>query len=49
MTQMNTPKANVWCGMMEDGFIEPFFFQEATVTNHSYLDVLERNSATVAL
>jgi hypothetical protein len=27
--------------MMKDRIIEPFFSQEATVTSHSYLDMLE--------
>jgi hypothetical protein len=42
--QRNTPNLKVWFGIMKDGFIGPFFFQKATVTNHSYLDVLEHNT-----
>jgi hypothetical protein len=42
----DTPKVNVWCGMKKDRIIGLFFFQEATVTSHSYLNMLE-HSATV--
>jgi hypothetical protein len=39
--QRDTPKINVWCGMWKDGIIGPFFFQEATMTSCSYMDILE--------
>jgi hypothetical protein len=40
--QRDTPKVNVWCGMMKDHIIGPvFFFQGATMTNHLYLYMLE--------
>jgi hypothetical protein len=31
----------VWCGLLHDHLIGPFFFAEATVTSSSYLDMLE--------
>jgi hypothetical protein len=43
---MNTAKFNVWYDMMKDDFIGPFFFQEASMTNHSYLEELEHNTVT---
>jgi hypothetical protein len=30
--------------MLKDGFIGPFFFQEATVTSHWYVVLLEHNT-----
>jgi hypothetical protein len=35
-------KVNVWCGMMKDRIIGPFFFIEPTVTRNIYLDMLEQ-------
>jgi hypothetical protein len=35
------PKVNMFCGMVINCIIGPFFFQEATVTSDSYLDMLE--------
>ncbi|KFM64525.1 hypothetical protein X975_16921, partial [Stegodyphus mimosarum] len=39
--QRDTPKVNVWCGLMHDGVIGPFFFTEKTVSSVVYLDMLE--------
>lgn len=30
--QRNSPKSNVWCGLMEDRVIGPFMFVERTIT-----------------
>jgi hypothetical protein len=38
------PNVNVWCGMKKYRIIGPFFFQEATVISHSYLDILENGT-----
>jgi len=35
-----SPKVNVWCGIMFDRIIGPFFFNEATITADVYLDFL---------
>jgi hypothetical protein len=37
----DSKNVNVWCGMMEDRIIGPFFFIEPTVTGNIYLDMLE--------
>ena len=37
----NSPKANVWCGLLHNQVIGPFFFSEATVNQASYLTMLE--------
>lgn len=37
----DSPKVNVWCGLLHDHLIGPFFFAETTVTSNSYLDMLE--------
>ncbi|KFM65698.1 Transposable element Tcb2 transposase, partial [Stegodyphus mimosarum] len=39
--QMDSPKVNVWCGLMHDRVIGPFFFTEKTVSSVVYLDMLE--------
>lgn len=36
----DSPKVNVWCGLMHNKVIGPFFFCEKTITAHIYLDVL---------
>lgn len=38
----DSPKVNVWCGVLEDRIIGPFFFHEPTVTASTYLDMLEQ-------
>jgi hypothetical protein len=38
----DSPKVNVWCGLMKDSIVGPFFFMEATVTGSVYLDMLEQ-------
>lgn len=40
-SERNTPKVNVWCVLMYDKEINPFFFVEKTVTLINYLDMLE--------
>ncbi|GBL60083.1 hypothetical protein AVEN_179684-1 [Araneus ventricosus] len=37
----NTPKVNVWCALMHDKVIGPFFFAEPTVTSNIYLGMLQ--------
>jgi hypothetical protein len=39
--QRDSPKITVWCGLMCNRAIGPFFFAEETVTATSYLDRLE--------
>ena len=41
--ERDTPKVNVWCGLTRNSVIEPFFFIEATVTGHVYLDMLQNS------
>ena len=36
----NSPKVNIWCGMMHNQIIGPFFFNEETITANVYLDLL---------
>jgi hypothetical protein len=36
----DSPKVNVWCGLLHDRLIGPFFFAEATVTSSNYMDML---------
>jgi len=35
-------KVNVWCGLLYDRVIGPFFFSESTITGVVYLDLLEQ-------
>lgn len=37
----DSPKVNVWCGLMCNRIIGPFFFAEKTVTGATYLDMLQ--------
>ena len=39
--ERNSPKVNVWCGLLHDRVIGPFFFDEPTITSDSYLHMLE--------
>lgn len=39
--ERNSPKVNVWCGLLHNKIIGPFFFEESTVTQDSYLAMLE--------
>ena len=39
--ERNCPKVNVWCGLMCDRVVGPFFFKEPTVKAANYLDMLE--------
>ena len=36
----DSPKLNVWCGIMHDKIMGPFFFAEKSITAQIYLDVL---------
>ena len=38
-----SPKVNVWCGLLYDCVIGPFFFSESTITGVVYLDLLEQH------
>lgn len=38
----DSPKVNVWCGMMNNIIIGPFFFGESTITSSVYLDMLQQ-------
>ena len=38
--EKNSPKINVWCAMLYDKIIGPYFFQEKTVNQESYLKLL---------
>jgi hypothetical protein len=37
----DSPKVNVWCGLLHDRLIGPFSLAEATVTSRNCLDMLE--------
>ena len=43
--ERNSPKVNVWCGLMHDRVIGPFFFAEPTISAITYLDMLEHYAA----
>ena len=38
--EWDSPKLNVWCGIMHDKIIGPLFFAEKSITAQMYLDVL---------
>ena len=38
--ERDSPKVNVWCGIMHAKIISPFFFAEKSITAHIYLDLL---------
>ena len=38
--ERNSPKLNVWCGLLHDRVVGPFFFDEATVKQDNFLDML---------
>ena len=38
--QRDSPKENVWCGIMCNRMISPLFFNEASITADAYLDFL---------
>ncbi|KAJ4439785.1 hypothetical protein ANN_07913 [Periplaneta americana] len=40
--ECDSPKVNAFCALSQRKLYGPFFFIEATVTGHSYLDVLEQ-------
>ncbi|XP_036366705.1 uncharacterized protein LOC118766939 [Octopus sinensis] len=37
----DSPKVNVWSGLLHDHVVSPFIFAENTITSASYLDMLE--------
>ncbi|GBM38955.1 hypothetical protein AVEN_271064-1 [Araneus ventricosus] len=39
--QRDSPKVNVWCDLMHNKVIEPFFFTEKNITANVYLDLLQ--------
>ena len=39
--ERNSPKINVWCGLMHNQIIGPFIFAESTITANIYLDMLK--------
>lgn len=39
--ERDSPKVNVWCCVLHDRIIGPFFFHEPTVRWENYLDMLE--------
>ena len=40
-TERDSPKINVWCGLMHNQIIGPFIFAESTITANIYLDMLK--------
>ena len=38
----DSPKLNMWCGIIHDKIIGPFFFSEKSITAQIYLDVLTK-------
>jgi hypothetical protein len=42
----DTPRLNVWCALTSDSVIGSFFFEEATVTGASYLNMLQNYTIT---
>ena len=38
--ERNSPKLNVWCGIMRNKIIGPFFFAEKSIAAQIYLDLL---------
>ncbi|GBL95831.1 hypothetical protein AVEN_227088-1 [Araneus ventricosus] len=39
--ERNSPKINVWCALLHDTAIGPFFFAETSVTANIYLNMLQ--------
>ncbi|GBN94998.1 hypothetical protein AVEN_268037-1 [Araneus ventricosus] len=37
----DSPKVNMWCGLLCDRIIGPFFFSEVTVRSANYLHMIE--------
>ena len=38
--ERDSPKLNIWCGIMHDNIIGPFFFAEKSIAAQIYLDLL---------
>ena len=38
----DSPKLNVWCGIMHNKIISPFFFTEKLITAQIYIDILTK-------
>ena len=38
--ELDSPKLNMWCGIMHDKIIGPFFFAEKSITAQIYLNIL---------
>ena len=39
--ERDSPKINIWCGLMHNQIIGPFIFAESTITANIYLDMLK--------
>ncbi|GBN23484.1 hypothetical protein AVEN_91025-1 [Araneus ventricosus] len=39
--ERNSPKINMWCALLHDTVIGPFFFAETSVTANIYLSILQ--------
>jgi hypothetical protein len=39
--ERDTPKLNVWCGLITDRIVGPFFFHKAALTRNVYLDMIK--------
>jgi hypothetical protein len=44
--ECDTLKLNEWCALISDSEIRPFFFEEATVTGASYLNMVQNYAIT---
>jgi hypothetical protein len=44
--ERDTPKLNVWCALTSDSVTGPFFFEKATVTGASHLNMLRNYAIT---
>ena len=41
--ERDSPKLNVWCGLMHNRIIGPFVFAESIITADNYLDKLKHS------
>jgi hypothetical protein len=39
--ECDSPKVNVWCSVMKNNIIGPFFFQETAMTGETFLAMME--------
>ena len=40
--ERDSPKLNIWCGIMHDNIIGPYFFAEKSIAAQIYLDLLTK-------